>query len=103
MTTRSLSFSSLRALASARRRDLAGSWSNIADRDLHRTASDLLAAAYDDGAWAGHRAHSPVARIAEPVAAPVDLEARRNAKSATPVTSPATPAPRPAASHARAS
>ena len=103
MTTRSLSFSSLRALASARRRDLAGSWSNIADRDLHRTASDLLAAAYDDGAWADDRAHSSATRIAEPVAAPVDLEARRNAKTATPAPGAPTPAPSPATSHARAS
>jgi hypothetical protein len=102
MTTRSLSFSSLRALASARRHDLSGNWSNIADRDLSRAASDLLAVSYDDGSWAQNlpkrtaSVAAPVPPVAEPVAAPVDLEARRSAKSAT-------PAPSPATSHARAS
>jgi hypothetical protein len=93
MTTRSLSFSSLRALAAARRHDLAGNWSNIADRDLHRTATDLLAQSYDDGAWADRVGKT----AAEPIAPTFDLEARR-ARGTKPV-----PVPSPDTQHARAS
>jgi hypothetical protein len=96
-TTRSLSFGSLRALAAARRHDLAGSWTNRADRDLSRTATDLLATAYDDGDWADHL----IKATATTIAAPVDLHAHR-ARSARHAT-PKTPSPRRAERHARAS
>ncbi|GAB3053608.1 hypothetical protein GCM10027053_12650 [Intrasporangium mesophilum] len=94
-TTRSLSFSSLRALAASRRHDLAGNWSNRTDRDLSRTATDLLATAYDDGEWADHL----IKATATTISAPVDLHARRarSSRGATPKT------PRPAERHARAS
>ncbi len=97
MTTRSLSFSSLRALAAARRHDLAGSWTNRPDRDLSRAATDLLATAYDDGDWADHL----IKATATTIAAPVDLHAHRarGSRRATPKTA----ASRPAERHARAS
>ena len=95
MTTRFLSFGTLRNLAAARRRgNLAGNWSNIADRDLHRTASELQAMSYDDGDWAD----SVVPATADPVAPPVDLDVRR-ARSGKATSS----APAPAVHHARAS
>jgi hypothetical protein len=95
MTTRILSFGTLRNLAAARRRgNLAGNWSNIVDRDLSRTASDLLAVSYDDGAWA-----DPVRTSdADTIAHPVDLDARRSRGP-----KPATPAPTHTDHHARAS
>jgi hypothetical protein len=84
---------SLGALAAARRRgNLAGNWSNIVDRDLHRAAADLLAQSYDDGAWANF-----VVAEADPIAPTFDLEARRS-RGAKPA-----PAPTSAAHHARAS
>jgi hypothetical protein len=95
MTTRLLSFDTLRNVAAARRRgNLSGNWSNIADRDLHRTAVDLLAMSYDDGHWAD----KAVKVAADPVTPPVDLDIRR-ARSAMPTTPAATTTVR----HARAS
>ena len=95
MTTRLLSFGSLRDLAATRRRgNLAGNWSNIADRDLHRTATELLALSFDDGAWA----EPAVKRGTDPITAPVDLDARRSRG-----TRPTTSAPAPTVHHAQAS
>lgn len=93
MTTRFRSFGSLRALAASHRRgNLAGRSSNIVDRDLNRTAADLQAQSYDDGAWLD----AVVKAAADPIAPTIDLGARR-ARG----TKPSAPAPTP--HHARAS
>jgi hypothetical protein len=84
-TTRLLSLGSLRALASSRRRGhLAGSSWLAADRDLDRVAGDLLAAAHVDP-----ERLSPVGTRA-PLAAPVDLGARRARGTASTPAAPST-------------
>lgn len=91
MTTRFLSFASLRSLAGARRLGYlaGGPSSTFTDRDLDRVASDLLVLAQADG---DRLAGSTVQR---PVAPAIPLESRR-ARTPRPTRS-ATPA------HVRAS